>query len=105
MSVSKHVDKYLKIHAQSAQVVKTKVVDLVESFRMVVSRPLYDQIRPQLGHFYVLRVSFLTTTFLIAMGGVYLFIEICRISMISTSNRNQRIKEHILNWSTACFKL
>ena len=65
MLASKHVEEYLKIHASSAQVVKIKVVDLVESFRMVVSRPLYDQIRPQLGQFYVLRVSFLITIFLI----------------------------------------
>ena len=69
MLASKHVEEYLKIHAKSVQVVKIKVVDLVESFRMVVSRPLYDQIRPQLGQFYVLRVSFLITIFLITMGG------------------------------------
>ena len=61
--------KYLKIHTKNAQIVKIKVVDLVESFQMVVSRPLYDQIRPLLGHFYVLRVSFLITIFLITMGG------------------------------------
>ena len=57
---------YLKYTEQNTHVVKIKAVDLVERFRMVLLRPLYDQIRPQLGPFYFARVSFLIARFLIA---------------------------------------